>query len=316
MTALDRVARSRPPALLRKPLVSALVSCFRGETFLPGFLENCSAQTIASETEIVLVHNEPSAAEVRIVEQFSARNPDLIKHVITERESIGRSTNRALSLARGEYVCIWNVDDLRTINSLELMAATLDETPLADFTYGDFTVVDQWMATHGTEVSPPSFERRAFVRSMLLGPFYMWRREAAADLGGWDEQFSVGADFDFAIRLALATDGVKTDGLLGYYLNQGVGLSTSASGAQAVEATAIMLRYGILDKVVPRHLRAAREYQLDSILQDGDWVDMSELSVARNRYSTSRMKFGVAVARSVRDSAVVAAVRARNAIFR
>ncbi len=196
------------------------------------------------------------------------------------------------------------------------MATTLDQNPTTCFTYGDYIVVAEWLTTTGKEVCPPVFERREFVRSMLLGPFYMWRREAAADLRGWDEQFSVGADFDFAIRLALATDGVKTDGLLGYYLDQGTGLSTSASGAQAIEATAILLRYGIFDKVVPRHLRAAREYHGDSILQEGEWVHMSELPIVRNRYSTSRLMLGLAVVRSWRGSAVSCAVRAWQTILR
>ena len=45
---------------------------------------------------------------------------------------IGISMNRCIEFASGDYICIWNVDDLRTPDSIEVMAKTLDDNPDID----------------------------------------------------------------------------------------------------------------------------------------------------------------------------------------
>ena len=43
-----------------------------------------------------------------------------------------------IRMAEGQYVCVWNVDDIRFPESLSLQAATLDENPDILLTYCDF----------------------------------------------------------------------------------------------------------------------------------------------------------------------------------
>ena len=285
------------------PKVSALTSCYRGEKYLPEFLASCAAQTIVDQVEIVLIHNDPTHGELAIVKRFAESHPGLLTHVTTAREPLAISTNRAMSIASGSYRCIWNVDDLRTSDSLERMASTLDLNPRAGFTYGDFSVVAEWPSESGVDVATPPFERREFVRSMLLGPFYMWRSDVERAIGGWDEQFSVAADFDFAIRLALQADGVRTDGMLGAYLDEGTGLSTSRNGVQESEGAAILLRYGIYDKVALSRLRAAHSYRVGAILNSGEWVDLPDVAPDHRRYATSRARLVTSAITPLRLSA-------------
>ena len=283
--------------------MSALASCYRAERHLPDFLASCAGQTIVDQVEVLLVHNDPTRAELEIVERFSQSHPGLVRHVVTPREPFTCSINRAISLAQGEYLCIWNVDDLRTDDSLERMAQTLDSNQDVGFTYGDFAVVNERPSSRGEYVETPSFDRREFVRSMIVGPFFMWRSELQSSIGAWDEQFMVGSDFDFAIRLALEVDGAKTDGLIGSYLNEGTGLSTSEDGVQAAECAAIVLRYGIYDKLDLTRLRAARRYRRDAILRLGEWIPLIELVPERMRYASSKYSLATAALRTLKSGA-------------
>jgi glycosyltransferase involved in cell wall biosynthesis len=266
--------------------VSAIVSCFNGIKYLPVFLENCAGQTIKDRLEIVLVHNQPSEEDLAVVKKFQDLHPGLVTHIVVPREPLAVSTNRALLAAGGEYVCIWNVDDLRTPNSLELMVKTLDENPNVGFTYGDYTIFHKWpvMANldlekiQGKNITVPEFEKKEFSRSMFLGPFYMWRKSLCPTLGYWDEQFKSGADFDHSIRLALASQGKKTIGLLGYYLDEGLGLSTGKTPWQPIERTVIELRYGIYSKLDFWYYNRAKKYRLFEVLQNGSWVPLKSLS--------------------------------------
>ena len=80
--------------------------------------------------------------------------------------------NRCIEYSSGDYLCIWNVDDLRTPNSIEIMAKTLDENPEVDFVYGNFIVVSSFGSTEGKVVDETGREDE-LTSSMILGPF-LW----------------------------------------------------------------------------------------------------------------------------------------------
>ena len=60
--------------------------------------------------------------------------------------------NRCIEFASGDYLCIWNVDDLRTPDSIEVMAKTLDDNPDIEFVYGNYTIVPNFGNTEGEYV--------------------------------------------------------------------------------------------------------------------------------------------------------------------
>ncbi len=277
--------------------VSAIVSCYKGEKYLPAFLGNCAEQTMAAEAEIVLVHNQPSDEELRFVKDFKQQHPGLLNHIVVPREKLAISTNRAIKAASGEYVCVWNVDDLRTKNSLGLMAQTLDQCPEIGFTYGDYTIINQWQKTEGRYISPPEFEKREFIRGMHLGPFYMWRKNLCNSIGLWDEQCLQGADYEYAARLAVEYEGKKTQGLLGYYLDEGLGLSTKRATLQPIERTFIELRFGAYHKIDFWYLSRAKKYNINHVLTNDVWQDIDALAPQRRKFMESRFWLIYAVLR-------------------
>ncbi len=268
--------------------VSAIVSSFNGVKYLPAFLENAAGQTIKDQLEIVLVHNQPSEEEVALVKAFQEKYPGLITHIIVPRELLAISMNRCIKAAQGEYVCIWNIDDLRTENSLELQMKVLDENSEVTFTYGDYIIVNQWQSQQGRLITEPEFEKREFIRSMHLGPFYMWRKSVCEHIGYFDEQCLQGADYELAVRLAVEYEGKKNQGLLGYYLDEGLGLSTKRATLQPIERTFIELRYGVYRKLDFLYYARAKKYRLDEVLEDGKWVPIDTLAPHRNQYVESK----------------------------
>jgi glycosyltransferase involved in cell wall biosynthesis len=277
--------------------VSAIASVYNCIKYLPGFLENVAAQTIRDQLEIVLVHNQPTDAELGIVQDFQTRYPGLITHIIVPLEKLAVSTNRAIRAAAGEYVCIWNVDDLRTPNSVEMMTKVLDDHPETGFTYGDFIIVYQWQEKVGKYYKVPEFKKEEFVRNMFLGPFYMWRKTLCEKIGYWDEQFKSAGDFDYAVRLAIESKGKKTEGLLGYYLDEGLGLSTAKIAWPRIERVMIELRYGIYRKLDFWYLFRVKGYRLSSLLQDGQWVPIDKAAPGYKQFEDSRWWVVMAIIR-------------------
>ena len=61
--------------------VSILTSCYRGIQYLPKYFDNVASQTLFQQLEIVFIHNEPSADELLLIRNFSAKYPNQIQHI-------------------------------------------------------------------------------------------------------------------------------------------------------------------------------------------------------------------------------------------
>lgn len=260
-----------------QPLVSTITPCFRMKRYLKKFLEWLPEQDIFEKLEIVLDHNEPDEEEIKWVQDFQEKYPNRIKHIIVEKvDPIGVSMNRCIKEASGEFVSIWNVDDLRTSASISQQVDALQKTPGAEIAFGDYKIVTSFGLTEGEIVEHDQFPETEFTRGMIFGPFIMFRKSLCEKAGYFDEALKSGADFDLSVRLALHGKAVKTKGLLGYYLNEGLGASTRPNSLQPIERTVIELRYGIYDKIEYQYLPKALNYDIRHIELDGQKLNVSD----------------------------------------
>lgn len=260
--------------------VSVVLSLFNCARYLETYLQNVREQTIVNQVELSIVHNAPTNVERQIIEKYRDKLNIISQEV--QLEPLYRSWNRAIAQSSGEYLCTWNVDDLRTPDSLERMTKTLDKNPSVGFTYGDIIVVNEFCKRDGRFIKTPEYSFWLGTTGAIGGPFYMWRRSLVERVGYFDEQFKSGADFDYTVRLALASDGKKTDGLIGYFANEKKGLSTGKRDGvelQPLERTVIELRYGIWHKIDINCLHKALDYSANAILQpNGEFIHIKKIA--------------------------------------
>jgi glycosyltransferase involved in cell wall biosynthesis len=247
------------------------------EKYLPKFLEWLPKQTFFDNLEVVLDHNEPTEQEIHSVKDFQEKYPGRIKHIIVEKvDPIGTSMNRCIREASGDFVAIWNVDDLRTSYSIEVQARLLLENPHLDSVYGNFRIVRSFTSSKGKLVDCSQFPESELTRSMILGPFFMFRKSLCSKAGFFDEQLRSGADFDFAIRLVFHGQAQMVQEELGYYLNEGLGASTCLNSLQPIERTVIELRYGIYDKIDYHYLPQALKYNIYHLKLGDQWIPIED----------------------------------------
>ena len=241
---------------------------------MKGFLDNLSTQT-HKDLEIVLDHNDPSDEEVKLVEDYNEQYDNILHIKVEGVDPIGTSMNRCIEYATGDYLCIWNVDDLRTPDSIEVMAKALDENPDVDFVYGNYTIVPNFGGTQGQYVDETGREDE-LTTGMILGPYFMFRKSILDKSGVFDEQLVQGADYDLALRLAFNGKGLHLPVNLGYYLNEGLGQSTKHDSKQPVERTVIELRYDIR-VLEPQLVPYTRTYDIENIIVDEEKIPVSNL---------------------------------------
>ena len=252
--------------------VSTITPCYNMSKYMKGFLDNLSTQT-HKDLEIVLDHNDPSDEEVKLVEEYNEQYDNILHIKVEGVDPIGTSMNRCIEYATGDYLCIWNVDDLRTPDSIEVMAKALDENPDVDFVYGNYIIVPKFGSTQGQYVDESGREEE-LTTGMILGPYFMFRKSLLEKSGVFDEQLVQGADYDLALRLAFNAKGLHLPINLGYYLNEGLGQSTKPNSKQPIERTVIELRYNI--RVLEPHLVPyTRSYDVGNIIVDEEKIPVS-----------------------------------------
>jgi len=252
--------------------VSTITPCYNMSKYMKGFLDNLSTQT-HKDLEVILDHNDPSDEEITLVEEYNKEHDNIFHIQVDGVDPIGVSMNRCIEFATGDYLCIWNVDDLRTPESIEIMAKVLDENPDVDLVYGNYVIVSKFGETNGqfVDVEPHIPELK---EGMILGPFFMFRKSLIEKSGVFDEQLIQGPDYDLALRLVRNGKAYFMSDSLGYYLNEGLGMSTKPDSKQPIERTVIELRYNV--RVLEPHLVPhTREYDVENIIVDEEKIPVS-----------------------------------------
>jgi glycosyltransferase involved in cell wall biosynthesis len=243
------------------------------------------------EVEVLLLHNEPTDEEIRIIRKYVGDIKALVNHVIIpEREGLYRTWNRGIELAQGEFLAVWNVDDIRTTQSLKLQAKALADSKSV-LCYGNYIGVQNYGSHDGIEYSFPEYTPKTFLRSCLLTPFPMWRKDLHETIGYFDEGFRSAGDYDFQLRAARAGSFVKVNENVGYYLEAPeTGISKTGS-INNIERTVCELRYGIFDKVDAIYIRSACRYSLNSLKWGNESHDLKYYFSEFRGYLIKKMLF-------------------------
>ena len=263
---------------MNRPVVSAICPCYGMSEYLEVFLDSLQQQSMFPHFELILDLNAPSDSDLRIVAKAQKKLGDVLHlNLVSNVDPLYVSMNRALGLARGKYVALWNADDLRTPQSLESQFNFLESSTRHLAVYGPFMVVRRFQSRRGRVAAQVPVPSEELTKGMHLGPFFMFRRSIVESIGGFDEQFQSGSDFDMAVRIALRGEVGHVQDLLGFYLNAGKGSSTRPDSVQALEATAICLRYGILERVDRGLIPESSRYCLPMIKYGDGWIALTAL---------------------------------------
>ena len=254
--------------------ISVLTSLYNCKNFLRGYFDSLAKIEGKELIEVLLLHNSPKEDELDMInEQLPLF--DFVHHIIIpERETLYCTWNRGIQLSEGEYITVWNVDDVRFPESIIQQAEALDNNPEAAMVYGDIWVSKQYGVCGTEKTNSPVYNQithKKFLTGYYVSCFQMWRKSIHQTIGYYDEQFKCVADFDFQIRTAYRFPLIKVDEPLGIYLDDQPH-KLSADTVHDVENTTLYLRYGVFEKVNPYSIGLSRKkYRKNELLFFDKW---------------------------------------------
>ncbi|WP_155647486.1 glycosyltransferase [Burkholderia territorii] len=142
-----------------------------------------------------------------LLNEFARKDTRIKIKIADANGGISAATNQAYAMATGEFVALFDHDDLLTYDALSEVASAIVSNPTADLFYSDECKVDP----HGTPLevfSKPDWSPLLMNSSMYIGHLSVYRRSLMDNVGGFRSEFDFSQDYDFALRAMELTNQV------------------------------------------------------------------------------------------------------------
>ncbi|PYJ52229.1 MAG: hypothetical protein DME83_05730, partial [Verrucomicrobia bacterium] len=176
--------RHEARAFANQPLISVITPIYNTSVqWLSEAIESVLAQAYEN-WELLLIDDGSSAAElVDALGALAARDRRIILDRTGKNEGISAASNRALALARGEWITLLDHDDVIEPDSLFQMVKLLQTHPDADLIYSD----EDKLTDDGCEspVFKPDWSPDLFRSHNYIGHLTAIRRKLVQKVGGF-----------------------------------------------------------------------------------------------------------------------------------
>ena len=184
------------------PLVSVVVPCYNCENYLPETIKSLANQTYQSY-EVILVDDFSSDKTSAIAKAVTKANKKFRFYQHRANGGLSSARNSGIRLARGEYVCFLDSDDLLTPQSLENRVSALLRAHDKDIVAGVFdqsiTIAEDYKGTIESKATKPSKNYVDFINTQGDCPFNanqpMLKRAILVELGGFPEKYPQAEDW-------------------------------------------------------------------------------------------------------------------------
>jgi len=194
--------------------VTVAIASYNMASYLPAAIDSALAQD-HDDVEIVVVDDGSTDDTREVVSRYRRK----VRYEYQENAGVANAYNRALELAKGEYVHFLDADDVLTPSTVDRLAGLLDESPSAGLAYGDALVMDAGSKVYGTRVAPGAFTGRRLISSgeafkeLLRGchittSAVMIRKSVLGKVTPFRQKAVPGEDWDMWLRVAAEYDMV------------------------------------------------------------------------------------------------------------
>ncbi len=207
----EELKRQRKKRWKRKPLISIAVPAYKTpERFLREMIESVQAQTY-DDWELCVVNagaKDGGEIQAKILAEYAASDPRIRCEDLPENLGIAENTNRAFSMARGDYIGLLDHDDLLAPNALYEVARALEEDPDIGCLYTDEDKITMDGSEHFQPHLKPDHNLDLLRSNNYITHFFVARREIIEEVGGFRREYDGAQDYDLILRCTEAAGKV------------------------------------------------------------------------------------------------------------
>ena len=212
---------------------SIFCSFYKGEKFIEGYLEDVLKQTIFNDVEFVFLDCDSPENEKEYILPLIKKYDNILYHKLEKDPGLYQAWNIAIKLCSSPIIGNWNIDDKKSINSIDILLKRFDKKPSLDVCYG---------ITYVSRIANEKYEDNEYdlvypcAQHSLINllnnnsPHCMplWKKSLHDRFGYFDESYISAADGEFWLRCAFG--GAKLELVnhpVGLYYENPTGRSTN-----------------------------------------------------------------------------------------
>lgn len=186
---------------MEEPKVTVLMTVYNGGDYLKTSIASILNQTFR-DFEFLIVNDCSRDHSVEIIRSYSDERIRLVTNEVNLGQT--RSLNRGLSLARGKYIARMDSDDLAFPDWLKTQATYLDNHPGCVVVSCRGAVMDGAGRMKKILNTPLRYDDM-ILKSLTASPINhvgsLYDRTTVLDVGGYDENFKIAADYELWSKL-------------------------------------------------------------------------------------------------------------------
>ena len=192
-----------------RPLISLLIPTYDTDLV---FLDDCirSVQSQVYENwELCIVDDASPNPDVRkAIERYAASDSRIKYKFLKKNQHIAGASNAALELATGEFIGLFDHDDLLWPNALIEVAKAINKDKKLDFIYTDEDKITEDRHEHLGPLFKPDWNPD-FLRSVnIITHFAVIRASLMYEIKGFRSKYNGAQDWDLFLRLTEKTDRI------------------------------------------------------------------------------------------------------------
>lgn len=190
---------------MKEKLVSIIIPAYNVGKYIAQTLDSILAQTYKN-IEVIVVDDGATDNTKEIIEKY-IKNKSFIKLISQKNKGLAGARNTGLKHAAGEYICIFDSDDIMLPNKIEKQVEFLEEHQECDLAYSNIY--------HFIDNNPnktylwklPQYSLNAYRNLLLHGNYInpnsvLFRRSVYDKYGGFDESIRSAEDWDYWLKIS------------------------------------------------------------------------------------------------------------------
>ena len=196
----EELARQRKKKWKEPVTISVLVPAYRTpEVFLRQMIESVLNQTYPHLELCIADGSGENISVEKVVKEYQAKDQRVRYQRLEKNEGIAGNTNAAIRMATGDYLALFDHDDLLAPNALFEVASTIEKDK-ADVVYTDEDKVTSDLKEHFQPHFKPDFNPDLLCSNNYICHLFVVKRSLALKLGGQDPAYDGAQDYDFIFR--------------------------------------------------------------------------------------------------------------------
>jgi glycosyltransferase involved in cell wall biosynthesis len=182
----------------KKLLISIITVVYNGEKHIEETIQSISNQTY-DNVEYIIIDGGSTDDTLSIIQRYEEN----IDYWLSEKDNgIYDAMNKGISLCNGDIIGIVNADDYLYLDSLEKVANAFKDDMLM-YTYGQVDLITEDGEQYGiaSSLGVEHIKYKVFKHMPFLHPTMFIRRAVYEEVGLYNLDYKLSADYDFVLRL-------------------------------------------------------------------------------------------------------------------